>query len=76
MMRVRRGAFGILVAAGLVGFAVGAFFLSLAYADMLYTLVALALALAKVTRTRVAQSAVAAARAPAGSWRPARWRTV
>lgn len=33
--------------AALVGFAVGAFFLSLAYADMLYTLAALAVALAK-----------------------------
>ena len=34
----------------LVGFAVGAFFLSLAYTDMLYTLVALAIALQKVAR--------------------------
>jgi len=34
--------------AALVGFVVGAFFLSLAYADMLYTLAALAVALAKV----------------------------
>ena len=36
--------------AALAGFVVGAFFLSLAYADMLYTLVALALALAKSAR--------------------------
>ena len=36
--------------AALVGFVAGAFFLSLAYADMLYTLVALAIALAKVAR--------------------------
>jgi len=36
--------------AALVGFAVGAFFLSLAYTDMLYTLVALAVALQKVAR--------------------------
>ena len=34
--------------AALVGFVVGAFFLSLAYSDMLYTLVALAVALGKV----------------------------
>ena len=34
----------------LVGFAVGGFFLSLAYADMLYTLTALGLGLAKVAR--------------------------
>jgi O-antigen ligase len=34
----------------LVGFVVGAFFLSLAYTDMLYTLVALAVALAKTAR--------------------------
>jgi len=36
--------------AAVIGFVVGGFFLSLAYADMLYTLVALSLALAKVTR--------------------------
>jgi putative inorganic carbon (hco3(-)) transporter len=36
--------------AALVGFFVGAFFLSLAYTDMLYTLVALAVALRKVAR--------------------------
>jgi len=36
--------------AALVGFIVGAFFLSLAYAEMLYTLVALAVALEKVIR--------------------------
>jgi O-antigen ligase len=38
--------------AALVGFVVGGFFLSLAYADMLYTLAALALALGKVARTQ------------------------
>jgi hypothetical protein len=36
--------------AALVGFVVGAFFLSLAYADMMYVLVALAIALAKIAR--------------------------
>lgn len=40
--------------AALIGFLVGGFFLSLAYADMLYTLVALSLALAKVTRLQLA----------------------
>ena len=35
--------------ASLIGFAVGAFFLSLAYSEMLYTLIALAVALRKVT---------------------------
>jgi O-antigen ligase len=38
------------LAASLVGFVVGAFFLSLAYADMLYVLVALGIGLQKVTR--------------------------
>lgn len=37
--------------AALVGFVVGAFFLSLAYADLLYTLIAMTIGLAKVTRT-------------------------
>jgi hypothetical protein len=36
--------------AALVGFAVGGFFLSLAYSDMLYTLLALALGLAKAAQ--------------------------
>jgi O-antigen ligase len=36
--------------ASLVGFIVGAFFLSLAYSEMLYTLIALSVALYKVTR--------------------------
>jgi hypothetical protein len=36
--------------AALVGFVVGAFFLSLAYSDMLYTLTAFALGLQKVAR--------------------------
>ena len=35
--------------ASLIGFAVGAFFLSLAYHEMLYTLVALSVGLGKVT---------------------------
>lgn len=35
--------------AALLGFVVGAFFLSLAYSEMLYTLVALAAGLQKVT---------------------------
>lgn len=38
------------VTAGLVGFAVGGFFLSLAYSDMFYCLLALALGLAKTAR--------------------------
>jgi len=42
--------------AALVGFLVGAFFLSLAYTDMLYTLTALALALQKVARADDARS--------------------
>jgi len=37
------------LASSLVGFVVGAFFLSLAYSEMLYTLAGLAVALAKVT---------------------------
>jgi hypothetical protein len=36
--------------AALVGFAVGSFFLSLAYADMLYMLIALAIGLVKSAR--------------------------
>jgi len=36
--------------ASLIGFVVGSFFLSLAYMDMLYTLVAFSLALVKITR--------------------------
>ncbi len=49
--------------ASLVGFVVGAFFLSLAYAEMLYSLVALAVALGKVMRiqTRLEQWAWARA---------------
>jgi len=46
--------------AAMVGFAVGGFFLSLAYADFLYCLVALAVALHKTTRV-----AAAPARLPA-----------
>ncbi len=41
--------------AALIGFVVGSFFLSLAYMDMLYTLVAFTLALAKVARDANAQ---------------------
>jgi hypothetical protein len=36
--------------ASLIGFAVGAFFLSLAYTEMLYTLIALAVGLQKVAQ--------------------------
>jgi putative inorganic carbon (hco3(-)) transporter len=43
------------LAAALAGFVVGSFFLSLAYSEMLYTLVALAAALRKVTVPHVAQ---------------------
>lgn len=39
--------------AALVGFVVGGFFLSLAYADILYTLAALAMGLAKVARAQL-----------------------
>ena len=39
--------------AALVGFVVGAFFLSLAYTDMLYTLVAMSMGLAKTARRNV-----------------------
>jgi len=41
--------------AALVGFAVGSFFLSLAYADMLYVLIALAMGLVKSARIEAAQ---------------------
>jgi O-antigen ligase len=40
--------------ASLIGFAVGAFFLTLAYSEMLFTLLALAVALQKVTANRLA----------------------
>jgi len=42
--------------AALVGFGVGAFFLSLAYTDMLYTLAALAIALQKVARVEAVRN--------------------
>jgi O-antigen ligase len=42
--------------AALVGFVVGAFFLSLAYMDMLYTLAALSMALSKIARNDEARS--------------------
>src|SRR2546425_4973386 len=42
--------------AALVGFVVGAFFLSLAYADMLYALVALAIALGKIAPAKGSRS--------------------
>jgi O-antigen ligase len=54
--------------AALVGFLVGAFFLSLAYADMLYTLIALAIGLEKVTRFGGASLAWAPGRGRASSW--------
>ena len=44
--------------AALIGFGVGAFFLSLAYMDMLYTLIALSIALAKVARVATAPARV------------------
>lgn len=44
--------------AALVGFVVGSFFLSLAYTDMLYTLIALTIALAKVARVATAPARV------------------
>jgi O-antigen ligase len=50
--------------AALVGFVVGAFFLSLAYTDMLYTLTALALALQKVARADDARSRPLPSRVP------------
>ncbi len=43
--------------AALIGFVVGAFFLSLGFADMFYTLVALAVALAKSARREAARNA-------------------
>jgi O-antigen ligase len=42
------------IAASLTGFVVGAFFLSLAYSELLFTLLALAVALQKVTTDRIA----------------------
>jgi len=48
--------------AALVGFIVGGFFLSLGYSDMLYTLLALAVGLAKVARADVPSPPIPAAR--------------
>ncbi len=45
------------VAASLIGFAVGAFFLSLAYSELLFTLLALAVGLQKVSRLEAASHA-------------------
>jgi len=45
----RSGDLGPALTASLLGFVVGSFFLSLAYSEMLYTLVALAVGLQKVT---------------------------
>ena len=42
------------LSAALLGFVIGSFFLSLAYSEMLYTLIALAVGLRKVTRRAVA----------------------
>jgi O-antigen ligase len=50
--------------AALVGFVVGAFFLSLAYSDMLYCLVALAIAVAKIARADDGRSQHPLRRAP------------
>lgn len=61
--------------AALVGFLVGAFFLSLAYAEMLYTLVALAVALEKVTRARNAHLPLLPRAGPIGGWPPHPRRT-
>jgi O-antigen ligase len=47
--RDRRRQLNEVLTASLIGFVVGAFFLSLAYSDMLYTLVAMAVAMRKVT---------------------------
>lgn len=60
--------------AALVGFLVGAFFLSLPYSDVLYTLGALALGLAKITRVHEVTRPPAVPRHPA-SWRSPGWRT-
>jgi len=59
--------------AALVGFIVGGFFLTLAYSDMLYTLVALVVALEKTTRYSNARVLSGARRTPRGS-RPMGWR--
>jgi O-antigen ligase len=48
--RERQTQLAQVLTASLVGFVVGAFFLSLAYTEMLYTLIALAAALQKVAR--------------------------
>jgi len=53
--------------AALVGFAVGSFFLSLAYADMLYMLIALTIGLVKCARGDT-QPAPAAVRLRNGSY--------
>jgi O-antigen ligase len=49
--RDRRLQLSQVLTASLIGFVVGAFFLSLAYSDMLYTLVAMAVGMRKVTVT-------------------------
>ena len=48
----RAGDFSPALSASLVGFVVGSFFLSLAYAEMLYTLIALAVGLRKVSASQ------------------------
>jgi probable O-glycosylation ligase (exosortase A-associated) len=53
--------------ASLIGFVVGAFFLSLAYTEMLYTLIALAVGLQKVANAPAEKAGAAAASLPA--WR-------
>ena len=52
--------------AALIGFSVGAFFLSLAYAEMLYTLIALAVALEKISRPKASPLPLPASRAVVG----------
>jgi hypothetical protein len=49
---MERARFAQSLTASLVGFAVGAFFLTLAYHDMLYTLAALAVGLRQVSEPR------------------------
>ena len=56
-----------MLTASLIGFVVGAFFLSLAYTEMLYTLIALAVGLQKVAHAPDGKAAAVAPSRPA--WR-------
>jgi len=60
--RDRRTQLTQVLTASLIGFVVGAFFLSLAYSEMLYTLLALAVGLRKVSEASVIPSAAGVAR--------------